>query len=112
MLREQYIQEVVWGVNFCTFLSEDNFKNYIKFIKTFYNEDIQSSLHAFDITQIFMHLIHNMDLPNCCVSHSGKSTPSGTKQKQYPGILMGVFEIVENILTIKRTESDLSQHIK
>jgi hypothetical protein len=109
MLREKYIKELVWGVNFCLFLSQDNFKNYIKFIKTFYNEDIQSSLHAFDITSIFQHIIRSVDDPNCCPSHSGKPT---NRHSHYPLVLIGVFEIIENILTIKRAEPDLNQHIK
>lgn len=57
MLREKFIEEVVWGVNFGKLLAEENFINYIKLIKTFYNEDIQSSLHTFDITKIIYYIV-------------------------------------------------------
>lgn len=53
-------------MNFGIYLSEENFVNYIKLIKTFYNEDIQSSLHTFDITKIIHYILEKLDTPDCC----------------------------------------------
>lgn len=51
----------MWGVNFGVYLNDECFNNYVKFVKTFYNEDIQSSLHTFDITKIIYYIVDKLD---------------------------------------------------
>ena len=66
MMREKFIQEIVWGVNFSLYLSNSIFTTYVKFVKSFYNEDIQSSVHTFGVSKIIDYLIDELDNLDCC----------------------------------------------
>lgn len=88
--------------------------NYIKFIKTFYNEDIQSSLHIFDIVKIVHYIVEKLDCKDCCFEHSVACTGSNIingnqmrlspvsspvrypveKVENYPKIILSILEVI------------------
>jgi len=61
---------LVWGLKTAVYLEENKFEIFIKFIKTFYNEDIQSMLASFGIQEIINFILDNYDQPNCCFEHT------------------------------------------
>lgn len=73
---------------------------------------MQSSLNAFGISNIFRYIIENLDIPDCCFTHMGAKTTELVRVKNYPDVLLGIFEIIENILLIKRAEQDIETIIK
>ncbi len=95
---------MVWGLKKAVYLEESKFEAFIRFIKTFYNEDIQSMLASFGIQDIINFILDNYDQPNCCFEHTRASIDGREegKIKNYFKIVKEYFSIVENILLIKR----------
>ena len=87
MMREKFIKEIVWGVNFGLFLSNSIFSTYVKFVKSFYNEDIQSSVNIFGVSKIINYIIDDLDNPDCCFEHMRMPSTFSTRIKGYSKIL-------------------------
>lgn len=108
MIREKFLRELIWELPAGEFLSEPHLDTYLRFVKSFYNEDIQSCLSNIGIKQIMDLILARFDRPNCCLAHAAKSSLDGLRGiDNYALVLSKYFSVVENILLLKRNNLDL-----
>lgn len=69
-------------------------------------------MQKFNGTKIIRYLIENIDNQDCCFEHSFQKQVIKIKIKNYQKTLCIFFEVLENIILMKRSEPDLEEIIK
>jgi hypothetical protein len=70
----EYLKTLIWGLDPIEFLPDDLFDIYMNLLKSFYTEDIQTSLNVFGIREMINYVLDILEAREiCCRRHAFNS---------------------------------------